>query len=80
MSRAPQPTATARPTTAHAGPLQVVLAAIAVCVLYWSVGINDTSVTTSPSSAPSVHLQQIGSATTVGSAVAVELSASGQVR
>lgn len=80
MSRAPQPTSTARPSTAHAGPLQVVLAAIAVCVLYWSVGINDTSTTTSRGSAPGVHLQQVGGTTTVHSAVPVSFSVSGQVR
>ena len=79
MSRAPQPTSTARPTTAQAGPLQVALAAIAVCVLYWSVGINDTADSTSRGSAPGVHLR-MGATTTVHSAVPVSFSVSGQVR
>ncbi|MEO5980912.1 MAG: hypothetical protein ABIQ13_01210 [Pedococcus sp.] len=79
MSCAPQPTSTARPIGVHAGPLQVVLAAIAVCVLYWSVGINQTPAATSGSGAPAVLLHQVASPETVQSAVPVGFAVSGQV-
>ena len=42
MSSTPQPSSTTRPTSAYAGPMQAVIAALAVCVLYWAVGINET--------------------------------------
>ena len=77
MSSTPQPTSTARSTGAHAGPLQTVLGAVAVCVLYWAVGINDTPDTTTGSSAPAVHLQQAGSSTAVQSAVPAAFSVTG---
>ena len=80
MSSTPQPTSTTRSTGAHAGPLQTILAAVAVCVLYWAVGINDTPDASAGASAPAVHLQQVGSTTTVHSAVPAAFSVSGQVR
>jgi murein DD-endopeptidase MepM/ murein hydrolase activator NlpD len=64
MSTTPKPTAAARPTDAdagttrvNAGPLQTVLVAIAVSVLYWGVGINETPATASA----------VATATTAGS-------------
>ena len=80
MSSTPQPTSTTRSTGAHAGPLQTILAAIAVCVLYWSVGINDTSDATTGSSAPAVQLQQVGNTTSAQSAVPAAYRVSGQSR
>lgn len=79
MSSTPQPTSTARSTGAHAGPLQTILAALAVCVLYWAVGINDTPDSTS-GSAPAVHLQQVVSTSAARSAVPAAFSVSGPVR
>ena len=80
MSSTPQPASTTRSTGAHAGPLQTILAAAAVCVLYWAVSINDTPAASAGTSTPAVHLQQVGSATTVQSAVPAAFSVSGQVR
>ncbi|GAA2733717.1 hypothetical protein GCM10009867_12270 [Pedococcus aerophilus] len=80
MSFTPQPTSTARSTSAHAGPLQTVLAAVAVCVLYWAVSINDTPAANAGSGAAAVHLQQVGNTSSVHSAVPAAFSVSGQVR
>ncbi|WP_406829851.1 hypothetical protein ABEG17_12675 [Pedococcus sp. KACC 23699] len=77
MSSTPQLTSTARAANAWTGPLQTALAAVAVCVLYWAVGINDSSAS---ATSRGVHLQQVGSTTSGPSGTSAVHFASRQVR
>ena len=79
MSSTPQPTSTARAANVWTGPLQTALAVLAVCVLYWAVGINDTSASASATTG-GAHLQQVGSTRSGPSGTSAVHSASRQVR
>lgn len=79
MSSTPLVTSTTRRTSACSVPLQAVVAAVAVCVLYWAVGINETPASASGSNAPAPHLKQVVS-TSVSSTLPAASSASGPVR
>ncbi len=65
MSSTPQPTTTPSATSAWAAPLQAVLAALAVCVLYWAVGINQTPA--AASAAPTAPVAATTEASTASS-------------